>query len=70
LGEEVLAEDMDYAKAKNKVSKQKMRVAGEKLLEMPSGEELMVQFIAVRNRKKPKKSLNDAVKQSSNKNNI
>jgi hypothetical protein len=43
-------EDMDYANVKNKVSKPKKRVAGGKVPEMPSDEELMAQFSTVRNR--------------------
>jgi hypothetical protein len=37
-----------------KVSKPKKMVAGERVLEMPSDEELMAQFNTLRNLKKPK----------------
>jgi hypothetical protein len=67
-GEEVVMEDMDYAKVKNKVIKPKKRIAGETGPELSSYEELRAQFSTVRNSKKPKKSSNDGVKQSSNKN--
>jgi hypothetical protein len=59
-------EAMDYAKVKNKVIKPKKRVAGETGPELSSDEEPRAQFIIVRNRKKPKKSSDDGVKQSSN----
>jgi hypothetical protein len=48
-------QDMDCANIENKVSKPKKRVAGEKVLEMLSDDELMAQFSPVRNRKKPEK---------------
>jgi hypothetical protein len=68
IGEEVVVEDMDYAKLKNKVIKPKKRVVGETGPELSSDEELRAQFITVRNHRKPKKSTNDRIKQSSNKN--
>jgi hypothetical protein len=46
----------------------KKRVAGGTGHELSSEEELMAQFSTVRSRRKQKKSLNDGVKQSSNKN--
>jgi hypothetical protein len=52
-GEEVVMEDMDYAKVKNKVIKSKKRVVGETGPELSSDEELRAQFSTVRNRKKP-----------------
>jgi hypothetical protein len=59
--EEVVMEDME----KNKVMKSKKRVAGETGPGFSSEEELMAQFSTVKSRKKPKKSVNDDVKQSS-----
>jgi hypothetical protein len=50
-GEEVVMEDMDYAELKNKFVKPMKRVAGETGPELSSEEELMAQFITVRNRK-------------------
>jgi predicted metal-dependent hydrolase len=67
-GEEVVMEDMDYAKVKNKVIKPKTRVAGETGPELSSDEELRALFSTVGNRKKKRKSTNDSVKQNSNKN--
>jgi hypothetical protein len=64
-GEEVVMEDMDYAELKNKLVKPKKRVAGETGSELSSEEELMAQFSTVRSRKKPKKSVTDDVKHSS-----
>jgi hypothetical protein len=61
-GEEVVMEDMDYAKVKNKVIKPKKRVAEETIPELSSDEELRAQFSTVSNRKKPKKSSKDGVK--------
>jgi hypothetical protein len=58
---------MDCAKVKDYVSRPKW-VAGEEVPELPLREELKAQFSTVRNRKKPKKSLNDGEKQSSNEN--
>jgi hypothetical protein len=67
-GEEAVMDDMDYAKVNNKVIKPKKMVAGETGPELSSDEELRAQFSTVRNRKRPKKSSNDDVKKSSNKN--
>jgi hypothetical protein len=67
VGEEVVMEDMDYTKLKNKVTKPKKRVAGETGPELSSDEELRAQFSTARNSKKPKKSTNDGVKQGTNK---
>jgi hypothetical protein len=50
-GEEVVIEDMDYAKVKNKVIKPKERVGGETGPELSSGEELRALLSTVRNRK-------------------
>jgi hypothetical protein len=63
--EEVEMEDKDYVKLRNKVVKPKKRVAGKAGPELSSEEELMLQFSTVRSRKKPKKSVTDDVKQSS-----
>jgi hypothetical protein len=52
--EEVVMEDMDYAKVKNKVIKPKRRVAGETGPHLSSDEELTTQFSTARNRKKTK----------------
>jgi hypothetical protein len=49
-GEEVVMEDIDYAKVKNKVMKSKKRVGGEIGLGLSSEEELMGQFSTVRSR--------------------
>jgi hypothetical protein len=54
VGEEVVMEDMDNAKLKNKVFKPKTRVAGETGPELSSDEKLRAQFSTVRNRKKTK----------------
>jgi hypothetical protein len=62
--EEVVLEDMDYAKLMNKVMKSKKRVARETGPEFSSEEELTAQFSTVRSCKKPKKSLNYGIKQS------
>jgi hypothetical protein len=51
-GEEVVMEDIDYAKVKINVIKPKKRVAGETGPERSSDEELRSQFSTVRNRKK------------------
>jgi hypothetical protein len=67
-GEEVVMEDMDYAKVKNNVIKPKKGVAGETGAELSSDEELRTQFSTVRNRKKTKEYTNDSTKHSSNKN--
>jgi hypothetical protein len=63
---------MDYAKLKNKVIKRRKRVARETRpeLSLSLSLSLRAQFSTVRNRKKPKKSTNDGIKQSSNKNKI
>jgi hypothetical protein len=53
---------------KNKVMKSKKWVAGETGPGFSSEEELMAQFSTVRSRKKPKTSLNDGVKQRSDRN--
>jgi hypothetical protein len=66
-GEEVVMEDMEHAMVKDRVVIPKKMVAGETGLELSSEEDLMAQFSTVRSRKKQKKSLNDGVKQSSNK---
>jgi hypothetical protein len=66
-GEDVVMKDMDCIKIKSKVIKQEKRVAGETGPELSSDEKLRVQFSIVRNHKKPKKSSNDSVKNSSNK---
>jgi hypothetical protein len=50
-GKEVVTEDMDYAKVKDKVIKPKKRVAGETGLELSSNEKLRAQFSTVGNRK-------------------
>jgi hypothetical protein len=68
-GEEVMMEDMDYAKVKNKVIKPKKRIAGGTGPELSSAEELGAQLRTVRNRKK-KKTSNDGVKQTCNKTKI
>jgi hypothetical protein len=65
--EEVVMVDMDSAKLKNKVVKPKKSVSRETRPELSSEEELMAQFSTVRIRKNPKKSVNDDVKQSSDK---
>jgi hypothetical protein len=52
--EEVVLEDMDHAKLKNKVIKPKRRVEGETGPELSSDEELRAQFSTVRHRKKTK----------------
>jgi hypothetical protein len=67
-GEEVVMEDMDHAKVEVRVIKPKKRIVREKGHELSSDEELRAQFSTVRNRKKPRKSSNSGVKQSSNKN--
>jgi hypothetical protein len=41
-------------KVKSKFNKRKKRVAGEKVAELPSDEELVAQFNTVRNHKNPK----------------
>jgi hypothetical protein len=64
-GKEVVMENMDYAMLKNKVMKSKKRVEEETGPGLSSEEELMEQFSTVRSRKKPKKSVNNGVKQSS-----
>jgi hypothetical protein len=48
----------------NKVVKPKKRVAGETGSELSSDEELRAKFSTARNRKKPRKSTQDGVKQS------
>jgi hypothetical protein len=63
--EEVKMGDKDYATLRNRVVKPRKRVAGKAGSELSSEEELMVQFSTVRSRKKPKKSVTDYVKQSS-----
>jgi hypothetical protein len=67
-GEKEVMEAMDYAKVRNTVIKPKKRVAGETGPELSSDEELRAQFIIVRNRRKPMRSSDDGMKQSSNKN--
>jgi hypothetical protein len=57
-GEQVVMEDMGYAKIRNKVIKPKERVAGETGPELSPDEELRAQFSTVRKCKDPKKSLN------------
>jgi hypothetical protein len=52
-----MAEDMDYAKVKNKVIKPKKRFAGETGPELSSEEELRTQISTVRNRKKNQRNL-------------
>jgi hypothetical protein len=47
VGEEVVIEDMDYAKLKNKVIKPKKKVAGETGPELSSDEQLTAQFSTV-----------------------
>jgi hypothetical protein len=51
-GVEVVMENMDYAKLKNKVVKPKKRVAVKTGPELSSEEQLMPQFNTVRGRKK------------------
>jgi hypothetical protein len=51
VGEEVVVDDMEYAKLKNKFIKPKKRVVGETRSELSSDEELRVQFSTVRNHK-------------------
>jgi hypothetical protein len=63
--EEVVMVHMDYAKLKNKFVKPKKRAAGERRPELSSEEELKAQFTTVRRHKRPKKSVTDDVKQSS-----
>jgi hypothetical protein len=53
-GEELVMEDMDYAKLKNKVVKPNKRIAGERGTELSSEEELRAQFSTVKRRKKMK----------------
>jgi hypothetical protein len=48
--EEVVMKDMDHAKLKNKIVKQKKRVAGKTGPELSSEEELTAQFSAVTRR--------------------
>jgi hypothetical protein len=48
----MVMENMGCAKVKNKIIKQKKRVAGETGLELSSDEELSAQISTVRNRKK------------------
>jgi hypothetical protein len=67
-GEEVVMEDMDYAKINNKFIKPEKWAAGVTGPELSSDEELGAKFNTVRNRKKPNKSSNDGVMHSSNKN--
>jgi hypothetical protein len=64
-GEEVEMADNDNVKLNNKVVKPKKRAAGKAGPELSSEEELKAQFSIVRRRKKPKKSVIDEVKQSS-----
>jgi hypothetical protein len=63
--EEVVMEDVDYSKLKNKFVKPKKRAAGETRPELSSEEELKAQFTTVRRCKRPNKSVSDDVKQSS-----
>jgi hypothetical protein len=63
--EEVEMADKDYAKLKNKVVKPKKRVAGKAGPELSLEEELVALSNTVRRRRKPKKSVTDDVKQSS-----
>jgi hypothetical protein len=63
--EEVVLGAMDYAMLKNKVMKSKKRVEGDTGLGFSSEEELMAQLRSVRSHKKPKKLVNDDIKQSS-----
>jgi hypothetical protein len=63
--EEVEMEDKDYTKLRNKVCKPKKRVVGKAGPEFSSEEELRAQFSTVRSRKRPKRSVTDDVKQSS-----
>jgi hypothetical protein len=60
--EEVVMEDVDDAKLKNKFVKPKKRPLGETRPELSSEEELKAQFTTVRIRKRPKKSVTDDVK--------
>jgi hypothetical protein len=48
-GEEMVMEDTDYAKVKNKVFKPKKRVTGETGPELSSDEERWAQFSTVKN---------------------
>jgi hypothetical protein len=52
--EEVVMEDIDYAKVKNKDMKPKKRVAGETEPAFSSDEDLRAQFSTARTRKKTK----------------
>jgi hypothetical protein len=63
--EQVEMEDNDYAKLRNKVVKPKKRVERKAGPELSSEEKLMAQFSTVRRSKKPKKSVTDDVKHSS-----
>jgi hypothetical protein len=65
-GEEVVMEDMNHAKLKNKVVKPKRRVAGKTGPELSSEDELRAKFSTVRSRKKRRKLITDDVKHSTN----
>jgi uncharacterized protein YheU (UPF0270 family) len=62
--EEVLIEDTDYEQKENKFEIPMRRVAVQTGPELSSEEKLKAQFSTVGNRKNPRKSTNDIVKQS------